>query len=233
MHDPWLDRLSDHIDGHLDAADEQSLRAHLSQCDECSRALEELRAVVTAAREAPTIEPARDLWPAIRAAMAQPDSAGTPAPAPAAARRTPARRFSFSMPQLAAAAVVLMALSGTAVWVATNGPDAPAATAGTIIQSAGSPGSVTPVAAPTERPDYGADVAELERALAENSAGLDPATVEVVQRSLESIDRAIEDARAALAADPGNPFLHRQLDNTMRRKIDVLRRATGVDRGRS
>jgi hypothetical protein len=52
------------------------------------------------------------------------------------------------------------------------------------------------------RPEFTDDVVELERALEQNRAQLDPATVEVIERSLESIDRAIEDARAALAAIP-------------------------------
>jgi hypothetical protein len=72
------------------------------------------------------------------------------------------------------------------------------------------------------------DVAALEQALEQNSAQLDPVTIDVIQRSLEAINDAIDDARAALEADPGNPYLHRQLDNTMRKKIDVLRRATGA-----
>jgi hypothetical protein len=77
-----------------------------------------------------------------------------------------------------------------------------------------------------EHESYDRDVAELERALEENRGSLDPATVEVIERSIEAIDAAILDARDALASDPGNPHLHRQLDSTMRKKLDVLRRAT-------
>lgn len=110
----------------------------------------------------------------------------------------------------------------------------PSVASGTIIQSAGDPvRSTSTVAAVVPPTDYTQDVTTLERALEENRAELDPATVEIVQRSLESIDRAISDARSALAADPGNPYLHRQLDKTMQKKIDVLRRATGTRRAQS
>lgn len=240
MHDPWIEKISDSIDGQLSAAEEQALQEHLAGCAECCDIAAELRNVVAAAQDAPVVEPATDLWPQIAARLGEPG--GQPwltelaALSPQSSRRAARapRRFSFSAPQLAAAAVVLMALSGAAVWMIGGGPTAPAVSTGTIIQSAGGPPrSVQPVAATAVPAGYYDDVASLERALEENRGQLDPATVDVIERSLESIDRAIEDARSALAADPGNPYLHRQLDNTMRRKIDVLRRATGAQRAQS
>lgn len=244
MHDPWIERISDSIDGALDASAEQALSAHLQECEECRRVAQELRSVVAAAHEAPVLEPARDLWPAIASQLG---TAGAPLASSriagmaavtafraGGARSRGARRFSFSAPQLAAAAVLLMALSAAAVWLIGNGPQAQPVATGTIIQSAGDESRSTQLTAlPGPAPEYEADVADLERALEENRARLDPVTVDVIERSLESIDRAIEDARTALAADPGNPYLHRQLDNTMQKKIDVLRRAAGVQRARS
>ncbi|HSK19399.1 MAG TPA: zf-HC2 domain-containing protein [Longimicrobiales bacterium] len=247
MHGPWIERISDSIDGALDASGEQALSAHLEECGECRRVARELRSVVAAAREAPVLEPARDLWPAIASQLGTGGATGAPLASSDIARMsavTPlrdrgvrsrlARRFSFSAPQLAAAAVLLMSLSGAAVWLIGNGPQAQPVATGTIIQSASEePRSTQLTALPAPAPEYEADVADLERALEENRARLDPATVDVIERSLESIDRAIEDARTALAADPGNPYLHRQLDNTMQKKIAVLRRAAGVQRVRS
>ncbi|MBR9990686.1 MAG: zf-HC2 domain-containing protein [Gemmatimonadetes bacterium] len=251
MHDPWIDLLADSIDGVLSAADEAALQEHLAACEACRGVAAELRAVVEAARTAPAHEPAVDLWPGIRKAIAESvplSAADAAALATENSTRTPVmrirpartgnyrftRRLSLSVPQLAAAAVLLMALSGgAAVWLMGRS-DSQAVAAGTIIQSAGGDaGSVQTVAARVAAaqaapPDYAEDVTTLERALQENRAQLDPVTVEVIERSLESIDRAIEDARTALEADPGNPYLHRQLDNTMRRKVDVLRRATGA-----
>lgn len=220
MFDPWIDRLSAYLDGDLVEADRAALEQHLASCDECRLALAELRSVVAAADALVDREPTRDLWKGIATRIAAPE--GTVVRLPAARS---ARRFSFSMPQLAAAAVLIMSLTGTAVWYAANRSGGPDLAAGTIVQSSG--GSVRPVSsAPLPDPEYPADIASLERALEQNRAQLDPATVEVLERSLESIDRAIEDARAALDSDPGNPYLHRQLDNTMRKKVDILRRAT-------
>jgi anti-sigma factor RsiW len=251
MHDPWIERISASIDGLLSEADEQALHAHLDECTECRRIAGELRKVVAVAHEAAEVAPARDLWPGIEATIAgtavdpaaqqgrQAGRASAVTPLHGHPRRYRMthgpRRLSLSMPQLAAAAVVLMFMTGSAVWLVSGRPDtASVAAAGTLIQSAGGePRSTQTVATRSASPDYTGDLAELERALEQNRARLDPATVEVIERSLEAIDRAIEDARSALAADPGNPYLHRQLDNTMRKKIDVLRRATGAQRARS
>ena len=43
--------------------------------------------------------------------------------------------------------------------------------------------------------------------LNQNRGTLNPRTVDVVTRNLATIDRAIEEARTALAADPGNESL--------------------------
>ena len=239
MHDSWIDTLSDYIDGLLSEADARELSDHLDACADCRSIEMELRAVVAAAQAAPALEPKRDLWAGIAARIDNSTPGVSPPDHPESADRfrgragtgtsAIARRFSFSMPQLAAAAIILMALSGSAVWLITGPTDGTPVASGTIIQSAGNAsGSIRAVSTAVPPVDYSDDIAELERALERNSADLDPATVEVIERSLEAINSAIASARAALAADPGNPYLHRQLDNTMRKKIDVLRRATGA-----
>lgn len=245
MHDPWIEKISDAIDGLLSPDEQRELDEHLAGCAECRGIADELREVVAAAQAAPLIEPARDLWPEIAARIDTGDRTAPPRDAARLAGLSPltvhgaptrgARRFSFSAPQLAAAAVMLMMLSGASVWLLSGGEAGQAAASGTIIQSSGGlPSSTRMVsAAPQPAPGYDDHIADLEAALEASRSSLDPATVEIVERSLESIDRAIEDARTALEADPGNPHLHRQLDNTMRKKIDVLQRATGVQRAQS
>ena len=229
MHDPWLERLSDSIDGALDEQTERELRRHIAGCSDCRTAEAELRAVLEAARSAPDREPARDLWPGIEAAIR-----GSTGVIDLAARRPrTSRRFSFSMPQLAAAAVVLMAISGGGVWLLRGAAGSTAAESGTVVQAAGDVGRNVRMVDLRPEPQYTGDIAALEAALEANRDRLDPATIDVIERSLESIDRAIEEARAALDADPGNPYLHRQLDNTMRKKVDVLRLATRVQRAES
>jgi hypothetical protein len=75
------------------------------------------------------------------------------------------------------------------------------------------------------RLDYDDAVAQLQGIIEERRAELDSVTVRVIEENLAAIDRAIDEARDALAADPANGYLSQHLAATMRRKVDLLRRA--------
>jgi anti-sigma factor RsiW len=200
MRDQWTDRLSEYLDGELSAGERSALEAHLATCAACSATLEELRRVVARARSLEDRPPEADLWPGIHA------------------RLTPSRRVSFSVPQLLAASIALVLLSGGGVWLALR-PRAPSPLEQAIQQT----GPATVQNVRWARTD--AAVAELQDALARNESRLDTATVRVVRQSLAVIDKAIDQARRALAADPGNAYLNLHLASTMRRKVELLRRA--------
>jgi hypothetical protein len=69
-HDPFEDRLSDYVDGEMDAAARAETDAHLSACASCRAALDDLRSLAAAARALRDDEPARDLFPGVRRAIA-------------------------------------------------------------------------------------------------------------------------------------------------------------------
>ena len=59
-------------------------------------------------------------------------------------------------------------------------------------------------------------------------AWLDSSTIAIVEQNLQIIDRAIDQAREALAADPANTYLSGHLVEARRRKLDLLRRAAAL-----
>src|SRR5438094_10345090 len=105
MKHQWADRLSQYPDGELAAPERTTLEAHLASCDACRTTLEELRRVVTNARALDDRPPAADLWPAVAARIGL---------SPREQARPVVRRFSFTVPQLPAASVVLALLSAGA-----------------------------------------------------------------------------------------------------------------------
>ena len=121
---PHVDqRLSAYIDQDLAAAEREEVESHLATCPDCSQTLEELRGVVTMARALEDRPPEAELWPEIEARLgAAPEGAGSPARArwTAVAGRSGLGRWqlTFSLPQLAAAGLALVLLSGGAVWIA-------------------------------------------------------------------------------------------------------------------
>jgi len=226
--DPWTARLSDYLDGELSDAERSALERHLGACPACTTALAELTRVVERARTLPPRRPTTDLWRGIAGRLAEATPAG---PAPAGVGR--ARRWTFSLPQLAAAGLVIAVASGGGVglWLAGSTALRPPA------PIAGPPQPVAPV--PVELPiglggtKYDAAVADLERVLDAGRGTLDTSTVRIIEQNLALIDRAIADARRALAADPSNAYLNAHLARTMRRKIDLLREAATIVASRS
>lgn len=77
---------------------------------------------------------------------------------------------------------------------------------------------------------YDAAIAELQTSLDQRRSTLDSSTVKIVEQNLAIIDKAIADARAALAADPSSRYLNTYLASTMRRKVDFLRRVNSLAR---
>jgi len=248
--DRWSDRLSEYLDGEMKPAERQQLEAHLAECAACTVALADLGEVVARARTLEDAPLAEDLWPGIEAQLT-PRSSGARARAGTIVdgRAWWGRRFDLGLPQLAAAAVLLVTLSAGAVWLAMRGPGLPSvpgtAPAGTLASRPAAPrpvpgGPAPEVASPRAgavidvvpatsglgNPRYDAAVAELERTLEEGRGRLDPRTLQVVEQNLRIIDRAIEDARRAVSADPGNTWLRSHLAATMKRKVDLLRSAT-------
>jgi len=218
MKDQWTDRLSEYLDGELAAPERTTLEAHLASCDGCRTTLDELRRVVTNARALDDRPPTADLWPAVAARIGL-----------ASRARPVARRFSFTVPQLAAASVVLALLSGGAAWLIvrrgtiSTPPVVISGSAPVLLNASAYPGDVR----------FDAQVADLERAVARGRGRLDTATVRVIERNLRIIDRAIRSAQSALAADPANSYLNLHLAQEMRRKLELLRQAATLAGARS
>ena len=219
MNDQWTERLSEYLDGELAPAEQTALEAHLPSCDACRTTLDELRRVVTNARALDDRPPAADLWPAVAGRIGL----------SARARTRPAvRRFSFTVPQLAAASVVLALVSGGGAWLlgqrgtVPTRSDVVSRSTAALLNASAYPGDAR----------FAAQVADLERAIAQPGR-FDTATVRVIARNLRIIDRAIRSAQSALAADPGNSYLNLHLAQEMRRKLELLRQAATLAGARS
>lgn len=300
MDDRWTDRLSEYLDGDLAGPECAGMEAHLATCADCRCILDELRGVVRSAAALPDEPPDRDLWAGVESRL---EARGAGAKVISMAERR--RHFSFTLPQLAAAGVLLMAASSGLVWVLLNGTgrssSAPVASApapaGSVAASAprtsapaplvatdsaahANPGQMAPdrspalasgpaerrTPEPSVRPDessrrvlasglenrsekarlvrsgsvrtlspqaratrdYNRAVADLESVLRQERSRLRPETVKALESSLADIDRAISDARRALARDPANVYLNAHLAESMRLKLELLQQATTI-----
>lgn len=224
MTDSWTDRLSEYLDGELPPTERTALEDHLRHCVACGAALADLKRIVRRARALDDRAPERDLWPGIATRIGVPAGAPDGATGIRLAGRTP-RRWAFSLPQLAAAGIALMVLSGGAAWLLHP------TTATLVLAPQPTPSVAMPVAAGPARPverSYDVAVAELQQVLTQNRGRLDTTTVRIIEQNLATIDRAIAQARRAVAADSANIYLNSHLAETMRRKLELLRQAAAL-----
>jgi len=159
--------------------------------------------------------PSRDLWPGVSARLEA---------------RKAQRQVAFTLPQLAMAASLLIAVASGLTWMVARPPAAPGAGTQPVIQAYGAPeeaetgGQIVP--ANFADAQFNAAVSDLERILRDERGRLDPRTVLVIERNLKAIDAAIQEARMALNNDPANPYLNSHLADARRRKLDLLRTVT-------
>ena len=230
-HERWMDRLSEYLDGDLSETDRVALDEHLAECAACRGVLADLRAVVAEARRLDGVAPERDLWPDIAAAIRSPAaSAGARADViqlPTAHRVAKASGIFLTVPQLAAASIVLAMVSAAAtLWAGPGLGSAPVREA----QRPATEQVAFPVAAEAGEPspELSAELRTLEQSLAVARERLEPNTVRILEKNLGVIQRAIDESRRALALDPGNEFLRDHLDRAYRDKADYLRQAAGL-----
>jgi hypothetical protein len=238
--------LSAYFEGDLGAAERLSVDAHLRECLRCAALVRDIEGIRAGAAGLPELAPSRDLWDGIAPRIQTPviDLAShTP--------RAPARRTW----QLAAAAVVLMAVSSGITYTVMSRQQevAPAVVVGADTVGAPDPVGSTPRVVTPSRPSggsrgspmlvraepltpevmYGQEIGRLRAIVDRRRPELDSATVAAVEKSLRDIDAAIADAQGALALDASSQFLNEQLNRALEKKLGVLRRVALLPMGAS
>lgn len=216
----WTDRLSDYLDGETSGEERQKLEAALEEDAELRRVLEEIRTVRDGAASLPHTEPEHDLWPGIEARIRE--KTGVLSIARAGRER---RRFSFTAPQLAAAAVALMVLGSGTAWVAMGTGSRQVGTTPSPPEAPSTDASFVAAPADASGFSYEATIRDLEERVKVGRSQLSPETVQALETSLATIDRAIARAQEALKADPANVYLNRHLAEARTRKLYILQQA--------
>jgi anti-sigma factor ChrR (cupin superfamily) len=191
-------QINDYLDGELSSAAASSVTTHIQECEACRAEVDALRHLLARVGQLPRdIQPERDLRPAVWQQ---------------AERRT---LWHWRYP-LAAAAVLLIAISSTLTVLLTRGADGP------VVRVTESADPVDLVSLETR---YTSELADLQRTLREQRDRLSPQTVRILEENLAIIDRAIAEARAALVNDPQSDMLGELLRSAYQRKIDLLKQA--------
>lgn len=229
--------LSAWFEGDLDDAGRRAVDTHLRECLRCASVVRDLETISREAARLPALAPSRDLWEGIAARIEAPVIELKTRQAPAAPRRNW---------QMAAAAVILMAVSSGVTYLLTGDGRQETGEA----QTASTPDSAAPGVVTPRRPTsggspvlvgefsapeiiYDQEITRLRTILDQRRGDLDSTTVKTVEKSLQAIDQAILDARAALSGDASNSFLTEQLNRALEKKLGLLRRVALLPVGAS
>lgn len=247
--------LPDYLEETLDEANRKRLRQHVSGCARCASLIAELEAIPVDAARLPELRPSRDLWQGIAERIETPViSLGSdeliftrrrPAwllgaiaaglvLATAGITNVLTRRSMASQqvvvvdPREARGVLAPTMVESTAVTPAESTPPmrvAPIPATNSVDARKPRPANVQLVSRTPAELAYDREIARLRGVLRQRRSQLDPETVKVIETSLRVIDEAISQSRAALARDPASAFLRDRLDNSLEKKVDLLRTA--------
>lgn len=217
--------LGDFIEGTLTAEERAAVDAHLTSCASCAALVADLERVHVAARSLGPITPPDHLWLEIAGRIRlEAQTSKTPAPAVSTPARPPARTTTSDSWQWLGVAAALLLVT-TAVYFASR-PAAPtdAQTAALTESNASAPATVETVEETLQRAEaeYERAIAQLETLVKNGDPGVSPETVATLQRSVTTIDKAIEESRAALTDNPTNQPARTSLFDALRSKVNLL-----------
>jgi anti-sigma factor RsiW len=230
----YSEGLSDAVDGTLEPSRQAELDAHLRACAECRELLSDLMEIRAAAATLDRLTPSPDMWEAIAAKidLSRPATAASPlgGSRTRAPRRGPHRadfaRWGGHWSALAAAAA-LVTMLGAAAWFGLS--TRPAPSGGESIVELARAASELQLA----EQHYLNAIAALEKLTVQKDTVLDPTVAAEIAASLASIDRAIDDSRAALKTDPGSFVAQTSLLEALRMKVALLQETVSLMNARS
>lgn len=240
--------LAEYLEGALDRPSRNAAEAHLGECLRCASLVCDLQNIRRDAAKLPVLEPSRDLWEGIAARIETPVIRLEPRVEPvvtsprwvrlglAAAGLvavTAGATYLLTVQRLGAGSDPVIASGnpggdtsiGVVPSVVGSGAPSPDPALGAPVSPAApSAGAVAVSRSPIPATvTYDREIARLRTVLDLRRTDLDPATIAIVENSLSTIDRAISDARTALARDPASAFLNEQLNKALEKKLGLLR----------
>jgi hypothetical protein len=215
------DLLGDVVEGALDPVRQAQVDTHIRGCSACRDLLNDLKNIRTTAAALERRTPSPDLWRSIAANIDTSETSAVPI-----APHARASAWSQLSGLAAAAAVVIML--GAAAWFTLGTPDRPgdAGTQPELVRNAASELQLA-------EQHYQNAISALEQLVASKDSALDPSVSSEIAESLKSIDRAIEDSRAALKSEPDSFVARTSLLEALRMKVAVLQETVSLMNARS
>jgi anti-sigma factor RsiW len=216
--DRYRDAIQELADGTLGAIRRAELQLHLDECRRCRALAADLARIRDLAASLDPAVPPANVWLQIAGRLRQEGRVAAPH------RRAPRRHAAL----LAIAATLVIAIGAAIVMLlprVRSGESTPPATA--ALQPAGNAAGDAVVQSVQEEFQLAEQhlqnaIAGLEQAAGSDKEVMDPQTAATLQKSLEVIDQAIAESRAALKSEPQSAPARDSLFDGLRRKVGLL-----------
>lgn len=196
--------INDYVDGALDRAERADVERHLTGCDECRHLVESLRDLRQHAAALPSMQPPARAWTRIEQTI----------------REESSRRVRVRWAWLAAAAVlVLSTIVGLRVGLRDRAPVTPRLASNADNRELAQ--SVESELMQAEQ-HYQRAISGLQQIANAEKGALDPQTAATLEKSLATIDQAINESRAAIKAQPNDEPAQQSLLDSFKTKIALL-----------
>lgn len=192
--DPWVDRLSEYVDGDVSDSDAAAISAHLESCEACRAAVRDLRSVVARLAADPSAETVRvpDGWTRLERELTL---EGAVASRTTGRHRAVSRRAWPRLVFAAAASVAFLVTLAGGIWAGASLSDSPSTRLPGWMRHA--------IAGAMQR-----DRARANLAADQPSApALDSLRRARMERALRTVEDALAAGTHALASDPDNETL--------------------------
>lgn len=219
----FRDVASDLVEGVLGPSSHAGAEAHLTTCEECRLLVADLQRIRQTASSLERRPLPRSAWAAVVSRLNEEDAArGRPAPAPAPPRRG---LLVPSWAWMGAAALILLA-TGLGVWTVARLTPTPR-----VAQDAAAPGGNASPGSLVESIEtelqmaashYEKAIEGLEQIASASDSPIDPVLMATLKDNLAVIDKAIDESRLALRAEPASQVAQENLFEAFRRKIGLL-----------
>lgn len=213
------DHLADLVEGTTPPAHREAIDQHLATCEACRRLVADLRRIVQTAGTLDRLPLPPGSWSRLAARLEEEPGFGSTD-----------RRARLSWRWLAVAAV-LVAAAGLAVWSVVGSGSVPGPVTQPAATTAAAPAGNARPAALVETIEMELEQAgrhyenafkALEQMAASEDSPLDPAVMATLKENLAVIDKAIDESRVALGANPEDPLAQESLLEAFRRKVGLL-----------
>ncbi|HXG68354.1 MAG TPA: zf-HC2 domain-containing protein [Blastocatellia bacterium] len=215
------EKLSDYVDGALELGEQVQIERHLADCEPCRIVRDDLLQIVHFSRQLPLHTPSGAVWTRIQSGIVAEQKAGLQARAARWWEHFRGRKWSLSVPQLAAATAAAVLVASVGIITLRQNAAAPAPQVAEEQAGLSSTGIVRLSNDPTFQ-QYEQRINQLKQSVEQRMIAWNPELRMTYERNMLYVDQSLAECRQELNDDPADKDSQELMLNAYREKVRLL-----------